>query len=576
MTIQRLSRRGRGRQGGQQRLTGLRADEIEEARIKEQIATAYPGESVSGPAMRFEDLSPLERHIVHFIALRGRIRRIPDLLPAFQASSGIALGEFAFRSHLTRLQDRGAVVRGHLGWAVAPEMLVAATELPAPVPAKAPKTGMGVVLAKSRSTPRASWSPQPANKEGWIPPALKELLERTPKDRAFRVGDLLSGTAPTSSLKKNVMRLVAVGLLVRLGQGVYARSGVEVGPAPLPQRLYTVLRSLPKQRAISLSEWAKAATGGDNEAVMDAMAARAAVLVRQGRVQEVSRGLYRRRKQGEGAVVEDAVPVAVHGVAPASPAANTAELSAELAAVLALVPPRSEITLDALEVAADGEPGLTLGKLSGHVYRLVQRGVLERTVARTYRRVQKEMPEEIGLLRHFEGGIVLRLAEVVVKEEKRVTASGLGRMKEALERLIAEERLERSGGGYRKVEERVRSRGVAAVPSGVRVHLKANVVVLAQEQAKALAELPAFEGVLPEAWPAGLDAVALKAAGLAEEKEGRWNRVFEVWLEGLDDWTGERALWLEMAACADDEAELARMMGGAAERAGAVWAVRVC
>ncbi len=59
--------------------------------------------------------------------------------------------------------------------------------------------------------------------------------------------------------------------------------------------------------------------------------------------------------------------------------------------------------------------------------------------------------------------------------------------------------------------------------------------------------------------------MALKDAGLVEEKEGRWNRVFEVWMEGMDDWSGERKLWVEMAACADDEAELARMMGGAGE-----------
>ena len=35
-----------------------------------------------------------------------------------------------------------------------------------------------------------------------------------------------------------------------------------------------------------------------------------------------------------------------------------------------------------------------------------------------------------------------------------------------------------------------------------------------------------------------------------------------------------RALWLKFPACADDEAELARMMGGAVERARVVWGAR--
>ena len=30
-------------------------------------------------------------------------------------------------------------------------------------------------------------------------------------------------------------------------------------------------------------------------------------------------------------------------------------------------------------------------------------------------------------------------------------------------------------------------------------------------------------------------------------------------------------MWLEMAGCMDDEVDMARMMGGAAERAKAVW-----
>lgn len=49
---------------------------------------------------------------------------------------------------------------------------------------------------------------------------------------------------------------------------------------------------------------------------------------------------------------------------------------------------------------------------------------------------------------------------------------------------------------------------------------------------------------------------------------------FEVWLEGLDDWTGERALWLGFVGCLDDEADLARMMRGTVDRAEAVWAAK--
>jgi hypothetical protein len=123
---------------------------------------------------------------------------------------------------------------------------------------------------------------------------------------------------------------------------------------------------------------------------------------------------------------------------------------------------REEKSLDELEVECDGDPLLARGRLSGHVQRLVQRGLLERTGPRTYRRVVVASEEEPEILRHFEG--IATLAQLVLKVDGRVSASGMKRVKEEVEMLVRGGSVERVDGGYRRCGDRGR-----AEPAGVEV-----------------------------------------------------------------------------------------------------------
>lgn len=422
----------------EQALARLRIHEIEDARIRKQIQDAFPGEEAHGPAVNWDDLSLIEQHVVHFIALRGRIYRIPDLLPAFSASSGATLSEFAFRHHLTGLGERGVLLRAHPGWAVHQRFVLKARE---PLERMRPRSGMEEMGRRMKVVSQASWNPGSSTrrrKRGDLPPALQALLDTTPADRAFTTDDVMDAPGGRDRITSGLRRLVEERRLVKLSPGVYARSGVEIKAVPLPAQLRGALAALPTDRAISLSDWAQAATASTSQEAIDAMSARAAVLKRQGRIQEVGKGLYKRK--------EKALP----------PAEPIGELPSDLRVFLALVPEREDSTLSALGVAMDGERT----KASGQVFRLVQRGLLERSGVQTYRRVRSEVAPEIGLLRHFEVGVVLRAVEVVRKEEGRITASGLVRMNANLAELVVVEKLEKVEDGFRlrareKVTEKV-------------------------------------------------------------------------------------------------------------------------
>lgn len=432
-------------------LIQLRGQEIEEARILKQLQEKFPGEEIDGPAVAWEDLSATERHVAHYVAHRGRVYRVPSLLPAFAAASGITLTEFGFRHHLTRLVERGVLVRAHPGWAVHERYLLKARE---PQPPPQPRGGMSEVVRRARAAPESAWSPGSSiarRGRGVLSPALQALYDRTPADRAFTVDDVLDGPAGRDRVSLALRRLLEEKRLVRLAHGIYARAGVEIVEVPLPAQLRVALAALPVDQAISLCTWAERATGKASEEAIDAMQARAALLKRQGRIQEIGDGLYRRKQR--------ALP----------PAEPSGDLPPDLVALLAKVPERDPIRLGALELAMDGERA----RVSGQVYRLVQRGILERCAVQTYRRVHGKVPEA-GLLRHFEPGVVMRAAEVLMKDERRFTASGLARVTANLGELVARGKLEQAAGGFRLVgakkreepaEEAVEKVGAREVPA---------------------------------------------------------------------------------------------------------------
>ncbi len=437
------------REDKERQIAALRSNEIEEARIEKEFLTAFPGESRHGPAVPYDDLTPIERHVLNFIAVRGRVRRLASHLVAFQHASGVGMNLSAFRMHLSWLHEKGALARNGMGWSVEPTYLVRSLEVPPPIPAKMPKTGFAEVLSRARKTRAPVWASRAQIEAArGLPPALEELLNRFPPDRAVPLRDLIDTPSAKARVTANLKRLQSMGMIVRFGHGVYGRAGVDL-PAvdPLPNRTRAALDVLPRQQAISLAEWAKRSTGSDSRDARAVTAARASVLVRRGMVQRIGRALYRRIGKVEVTAPEVQPPAKV-----VDDPSGLVDLPLALVAVLAQVPDRGEITLAELEVACDGDVAASRGRMSGHVYRLVQRGLLERTAARTYRRVAAEMAEEIGLLRHFSEGSTLRLAEIVVKEEGKVSGSGLGRVRGELERLVAERRLEKVGGGYKLAE----------------------------------------------------------------------------------------------------------------------------
>lgn len=75
----------------------------------------------------------------------------------------------------------------------------------------------------------------------------------------------------------------------------------------------------------------------------------------------------------------------------------TSTLPPDLAALLAWIPVGVEKTIDELQVECAGDPVLKRGRLSGHIGRLAQRGLLERTARRTYRRVAAAPAEPAAL-----------------------------------------------------------------------------------------------------------------------------------------------------------------------------------
>ena len=305
-----------------------------------------------------------------------------------------------------------------------------------------------------------------------------------------------------------------------------------------------VYAAIPLAAPIALMSLALAVEGRtDREAILRVGQALKALLARE-LVQEVAPDTYARggeRRAGLPAALRD---VWVH------------------------VPEEKCIALGDLALLVfDRDDAPTRNRLAVRIDRLLSLGRVERSGRGEYRRkkaegvrasaaMQEVATAEALILAHLPGSVV----ELVKALDGRITPRRRREVLDGLELLKARGLVSEALGVWSR--------------AGALVHLAGRVVVPSDAQAKALAVLPVFNGVGSAALPADLDAVGLKDAGLVQEKEGRWNRVFEVWLEGMDDWTQERRTWLEMAACADDEAELAQMMGGAVERARAVWVAR--
>lgn len=421
-------------------LTQLRIKEIDEEQVQQEFLSAFPGE-VLVAAVPFDELSAIERRVVQFVARRGRIKRVASLRVVFQGEYGVGLTQAAFLITLTRLREKGVLSRSGNGWMVEPDYLVRAQEPLPPMPR--PKSPQERLAEAVCAAPRRQ-KPWAQRARGELPPFVAKVLAEFPTDRATTVAQLATALGEGHSkggherIGHAACELLKAGLVSRLGHGVYARSGVTMPPEALPTTLQRAMDALPAQGAISVSEWTASLTGEDSRENRAVVSARASVLVRQGYAERVGRGLYRRAS-------------AVKEERPKRRAPDVVDLPRGLRAILDVFPTEGTMSVGELGIACDGV--VVAGNLHGHVFRLLQRGLIERVSAQIYRRVggAKEDPATARLLPLFGDGECLSPAQVVVKLGMKLTASAMAKTRAELEALVDEGKLERKEGGYGRV-----------------------------------------------------------------------------------------------------------------------------
>lgn len=144
-------------------LRKLRELEIQEEELANTFRRAFPGSAFEPPAANWEDLTDGERVMAHFIARRGHIRRIRDLLGIYAIDTGEFLTEAAFHIRLSQLRQKGALQRGHHGWSVSPELLEVARNPPVkPLPRR-----KGVARGLERLNERMATTPPKARRPAW-------------------------------------------------------------------------------------------------------------------------------------------------------------------------------------------------------------------------------------------------------------------------------------------------------------------------------------------------------------------------------------------------------------------------
>ena len=105
-------------------LAHARDARIRKAKLVAQMKKAFPDIDPTPLPATWSELTQHERATLYFITVHGRIRRIPVVLAGYAALTGEEVSEAAFRMRLSRLQHKGALEHGHLGYFVADHLLL--------------------------------------------------------------------------------------------------------------------------------------------------------------------------------------------------------------------------------------------------------------------------------------------------------------------------------------------------------------------------------------------------------------------------------------------------------------------
>lgn len=104
--------------------------EAREEELADTFRRAFPDTEFEPPPSTWEDLSDRERVTLHFLARRGHVRRVAEVIQGYRLETGDDVSDVGFRMRLSRLREKRVVERGFHGWSVAPHIFAVALNPP--------------------------------------------------------------------------------------------------------------------------------------------------------------------------------------------------------------------------------------------------------------------------------------------------------------------------------------------------------------------------------------------------------------------------------------------------------------